>query len=52
MLMMRIHFFSLEKLRRVGRRRNLKQIAAAEEELASRLQVAEVEILQIRWRDR
>ena len=50
MLIMRIHFFSIEKLR-VGRRRNYKQIAAAEEELASKLQAAEVEILQIRWRD-
>ena len=45
---MRMHFFSLEKLRGVGRRRNSKRIAAAEEELASKLQEVEVEILQIR----
>ena len=46
--MMRIHFSSLEKLRGVRRRRNSKQIALAEEELATKLQEAEVEILQIR----
>ena len=41
-------YFSLVKLR-VGRRGSSKQIAAAEEKLASKLQMAEAAILPLRW---
>ena len=42
-------YFSLEKLRVGRRRRSPNQIAAAEEELASKLQMAEAAILPLRW---